>query len=601
MGEPASGSRACTGSSPTRTAPQAGSCSRPARCPTARPPPTCRSSTCSRAYFQIEERDDAARSARRSPASSSTLDETLGRRCPPLLALLDVPGRATQRGRTLDPPQRRQRTLEAVKRLLLRESQVQPLLLRLRGPALDRRRDAGPARQPGREPADRARPAAGQLPARVPARLGQQDLLHATPARPAAAPRAPRRCCDGLLGDDAALAAAQATADRADRGQSLLPRGERPHPGRDRGARRRARGLSSGQAARRDHRCRPRCRRCWPRASTGCRPRTSTCSSPPPSSARTCLLRSWRRSPRMPDDELRRGLAHLQAAEFLYETSLFPEPEYTFKHALTLEVAYQSLLHERRRTLHARVLDALERRLCRSRGREAWSCWPIMRCAARPGSQRPGISIRPARRPWPRAGLGRRATSSRRPWTLSITSARPPTSAGARRVARVWVTKITTSQVEGLQEVGEKAEALARALNDGPRLARVQVRQAQALALMWLIPGTLRVRHRAGPRGVRPRRPGGPPNAELRPIHRGRVVPRSRPGRTTPSPSSAGGSRSFRRPGRSGRTPACPSHLREPLRLALGGLRGLGRVRRGVGLGHRGPSDGRARSATLRA
>ena len=46
---------------------------------------------------------------------------------------------------------------------------------------------------------------------------------------------------------------------------------------------------------------------------------------------------------------LHRGLAHLQAAEFLYETRLFPELEYTFKHALTHEVAYGSLLLERRR------------------------------------------------------------------------------------------------------------------------------------------------------------------------------------------------------------------------------------------------------------
>ncbi len=55
----------------------------------------------------------------------------------------------------------------------------------------------------------------------------------------------------------------------------------------------------------------------------------------------------------------------------------------------------------------------------------------------------------------------------------------------------LWVTKISTSQTEGLQEVGEKAEVLARALDDGPRLARVQVRQAQALALMGIFPGTL--------------------------------------------------------------------------------------------------------------
>jgi len=62
----------------------------------------------------------------------------------------------------------------------------------------------------------------------------------------------------------------------------------------------------------------------------------------------------------LPEDVLHRGLAHLQAAEFLYETRLFPEPEYTFKHALTHEVAYGSLLQERRRVLHARIVEALE-------------------------------------------------------------------------------------------------------------------------------------------------------------------------------------------------------------------------------------------------
>ncbi|MGH8072048.1 MAG: ATP-binding protein, partial [Candidatus Entotheonellia bacterium] len=61
-----------------------------------------------------------------------------------------------------------------------------------------------------------------------------------------------------------------------------------------------------------------------------------------------------------PEEELYHRLAQLQAAEFLYETSLFPERAYTFKHALTHEVAYGSLLHERRRALHARLVEALE-------------------------------------------------------------------------------------------------------------------------------------------------------------------------------------------------------------------------------------------------
>jgi predicted ATPase/class 3 adenylate cyclase len=62
----------------------------------------------------------------------------------------------------------------------------------------------------------------------------------------------------------------------------------------------------------------------------------------------------------LPEDTLQRGLAHLQAAEFVYEARLFPEHAYTFKHALTHEVAYGSLLLERRRELHGRIVEALE-------------------------------------------------------------------------------------------------------------------------------------------------------------------------------------------------------------------------------------------------
>jgi class 3 adenylate cyclase/tetratricopeptide (TPR) repeat protein len=63
----------------------------------------------------------------------------------------------------------------------------------------------------------------------------------------------------------------------------------------------------------------------------------------------------------MSEDDVQRGLAQLQAAEFLYETSLYPERVYTFKHALTHEVAYGSVLQERRRVLHAQIVEALER------------------------------------------------------------------------------------------------------------------------------------------------------------------------------------------------------------------------------------------------
>jgi tetratricopeptide (TPR) repeat protein len=62
----------------------------------------------------------------------------------------------------------------------------------------------------------------------------------------------------------------------------------------------------------------------------------------------------------LPDEALRRRLDHLQAAEFLYETALFPDLEYSFKHALTHDVTYGGLLQERRRELHARIVDATE-------------------------------------------------------------------------------------------------------------------------------------------------------------------------------------------------------------------------------------------------
>ena len=55
------------------------------------------------------------------------------------------------------------------------------------------------------------------------------------------------------------------------------------------------------------------------------------------------------------------GLARLQASEFLYEIRLFPDLEYTFKHALTYEVVYGSLLRDRRKVLHAGIIGAIER------------------------------------------------------------------------------------------------------------------------------------------------------------------------------------------------------------------------------------------------
>src|SRR5262249_43747408 len=57
---------------------------------------------------------------------------------------------------------------------------------------------------------------------------------------------------------------------------------------------------------------------------------------------------------------LRQRLASVQAGEFIYEKTLFPDVEYAFKHALTHEVAYASLVRERRTVLHAKIMASIE-------------------------------------------------------------------------------------------------------------------------------------------------------------------------------------------------------------------------------------------------
>ncbi|MBI5016154.1 MAG: AAA family ATPase [Deltaproteobacteria bacterium] len=59
-------------------------------------------------------------------------------------------------------------------------------------------------------------------------------------------------------------------------------------------------------------------------------------------------------------DDLRNHLTNLVGLEILYEKALFPELEYIFKHALTQEVAYDSLLKQRRRELHGRIAKTIE-------------------------------------------------------------------------------------------------------------------------------------------------------------------------------------------------------------------------------------------------
>jgi class 3 adenylate cyclase/tetratricopeptide (TPR) repeat protein len=108
-------------------------------------------------------------------------------------------------------------------------------------------------------------------------------------------------------------------------------------------------------------------------------------------------------------DDLRTSLGRLQGGEFLYERSLFPDLEYTFKHALTHEVAYGSLLKDRRRALHGQIVDAVtavygdrlpehvERLAHHARQSERWTqavdyCWQAGRKAMARSANREAVT-----------------------------------------------------------------------------------------------------------------------------------------------------------------------------------------------------------------
>ena len=169
----------------TPTARRAGGCSKAPRCRMAKPRRTSQSLDLLRRYGHVDDGDDLRTIRAKVTGQVLTLDEALQDTVPALLALLDaLPDDSPFL--QLDPPQRRQRTLAALKRVLAARKPGAAAAAGLRGFALDRRRDPGPAREPRREPAHGPPPAAGQLPPGVSARLGEQDLLHPAPTGPAA-------------------------------------------------------------------------------------------------------------------------------------------------------------------------------------------------------------------------------------------------------------------------------------------------------------------------------------------------------------------------------------------------------------------------------
>ena len=314
-------------------------------------------------YTHTEAHDDPRTVRAKVTGQILTLDETLQDTLPAFLALLDVLP-ADSPFAQLDPPQRRQRTLAALKQVLLRESQVQPLLL-----VFEDLHWIDSETQTLLDSLVESLPTARILLLVNYRPEYQHDWGSKTfytqvrldPLPPAHADE----LLQALLGDDVGAtgrsplqALKQMLIARTEGNPFFLEEGvqtlvETQVLVGERGDYRLAHPLASLQVpatvqavlAARIDRLLPEEKRLLQTAAV------IGTEVPFP------LLQAIAD---MPEDMLHGGLAHLQAAEFLYETSLFPERAYTFKHALTHEVAYSSLLQERRRALHARIVEAIE-------------------------------------------------------------------------------------------------------------------------------------------------------------------------------------------------------------------------------------------------
>ncbi len=311
-----------------------------------------------KAYLQLEDRDTTQRVREKVTGKVLTLDERLKDAIPPMLWLLealpeDDPFRA------LDPRQRPGRILEAVKQLLLRESQRQPVML-----VFEDLHWIDSETQALLDSLIESLPTARMLLLanyRPEYQHGWGSKTYYTQLR--IDPLPPESCGEllqALLGDDSSVEPLKQLLIQRTEGnpffveESVRALVETQVLAGERGAYRLMKPLQTIQvpatvqavlAARIDRLA----------------PEEKSLLQTAAVIGKDILLPLLQAVADQPEDALRRGLAHLQAAEFLYETSLFPVAEYTFKHGLTQEVGYGSLLQERRRALHGRIVEAIER------------------------------------------------------------------------------------------------------------------------------------------------------------------------------------------------------------------------------------------------
>src|SRR5213594_3733182 len=312
-----------------------------------------------KAYYQIEGRDDTRKIREKVTGKLLALDRSLEPFLPALLSLLDVAVEEPQWER-LDPPRRRQRTLDGIKRLLLRESQVQPVVT-----VFEDLHWIDSETQALLDSLVESLPTARLLLLvnyRPEYQHGWGGKTYYTQVRlDPLPPQSAEALLQAVLGDAAGLRPltqrliAQTQGNPFFLEESVRTLVETQMLVGERGAYRLAQALPTMQVpatvqavlAARIDRLPPEEKRLLQTAAV------IGTEVPLP------LLQAIAE---LPEAALHRGLAHLQAAEFLYETRLFPERAYTFKHALTQQVAYQSLLTSTRQRYHQQLAQALEAR-----------------------------------------------------------------------------------------------------------------------------------------------------------------------------------------------------------------------------------------------
>jgi class 3 adenylate cyclase len=310
-------------------------------------------------YFGIEARDGPRAVQEKLTGKLLTLDRAQEGSLTALLALLDVPADDAQ-WTALDPPQRRRRTLDAVKRLLLREAQVQPLLVVFEDLHwIDGETQALLDGLVESLPAARLLLLVNYRP-EYQHPWGNRTYYTQLRLDPLPAESA-EQLLGALLGSDAGLGPLTRVLIARTEGnpffleESMRALVETGALAGERGAYRLVRPLPAIQvpatvqavlAARIDR---------LPPADRVVLQTASVVGKDVPLGLLQAIAGEG-------EAELTAAIGRLRAAEFLYETRIFPDVEYTFKHALTHDVTYGGLLQERRCRLHGQIVETIERR-----------------------------------------------------------------------------------------------------------------------------------------------------------------------------------------------------------------------------------------------